>query len=217
MEIGGGWERPRNSQGLSSLEGNRMSDRFDLERFVVAQDAVLENVRTELRRGSKEGHWMWFIFPQLKGLGSSSMAERFAISSRAEAEAYVAHPILGPRLIECTQLVNAVEGRSIEDIFGAVDTLKLRSSMTLFAEVARDCGVFATALDKYFAGRAEAFDRAGHPDPGSFQRWGYTPGGIFELLIRMSGPSQQFSYTPKKEKVTSKVCYTDEKGQQKCQ
>lgn len=132
-----------------------MSDRFDLERFVVAQDAVLENVRTELRRGSKEGHWMWFFFPQLKGLGSSSMAQRFAISSRAEAEAYVAHPILGPRLIECTQLVNAVEGRSIEDIFGPVDALKFRSSMTLFAEVARDCGVFATALDKYFAGRAD--------------------------------------------------------------
>ncbi len=155
MEIGGGWDRPRNSQGLSSLERSRMSDRFDLERFVVAQDAVLENVRSELRRGSKEGHWMWFTFPQLKGLGSSWMAQRFAISSRAEAEAYLAHPILGLRLIECTQLVNAVEGRSIEDIFGPVDTLKFRSSMTLFAEVARDCVVFAAALDKYFAGRAD--------------------------------------------------------------
>jgi uncharacterized protein (DUF1810 family) len=131
-----------------------MSDPFDLERFVNAQAAVFDDVRSELQRGDKEGHWMWFVFPQIAGLGSSLMARRFAISSRAEAEAYLAHPILGPRLIECTELVNAVEGRSIEQIFGPVDTLKFRSSMTLFAEVAA-CGMFIAALRKYFAGRPD--------------------------------------------------------------
>lgn len=96
---------------------------------------------------------MWFIFPQLKGLGSSWMADKYGISSRAEAEAYLAHPVLGPRLVQCTRLVNSVEGPSIEQIFGSVDTLKFRSSMTLFAAVARDANVFAEALQKYFAGR----------------------------------------------------------------
>src|SRR5206468_1929811 len=115
-----------------------MSDPFDLQRFVEAQDPVFEEVRAELRRGSKEGHWMWFIFPQLQGLGHSWMAQKFGISSRAEAEAFLAHSILGPRLAQCTRLVNSIEGRSIEQILGSVDTLKFRSSMTLFAEVARD-------------------------------------------------------------------------------
>ena len=132
-----------------------MSDPFDLQRFVDAQNPVIEKVRSELRRGCKEGHWMWFIFPQLKGLGSSWMAQQFGISSRAEGEAYLVHPILGPRLIDCTQLVNAVEGSSIEEIFGTVDTLKFRSSMTLFAEVASGCSVFADALHKYFSGRPD--------------------------------------------------------------
>ena len=98
---------------------------------------------------------MWFVFPQLKGLGYSWMAHKFGISSLAEAEAYLAHPILGSRLIECTRLVNLIEGRSIEAIFGDVDTLKFRSSMTLFAQVAGDVSVFADALRKYFAGRAD--------------------------------------------------------------
>ena len=97
---------------------------------------------------------MWFVFPQLKGLGYSWMAHKFGISSRAEAEEYLAHPILGSRLIDCTLLVNLVEGRSIEEIFGNLDTLKFRSSMTLFAQLARD-SVFADALHKYFAGRAD--------------------------------------------------------------
>ena len=119
-----------------------MGDPFNLRRFVDAQDEVLEHFRSELRGGSKEGHWMWFVFPQIKGLGSSWMSRQYAISSRAEADAYMAHPILGPRLIECTELVNVVEDRSIEQIFGSVDALKFRSSMTLFGEVAPIAALF---------------------------------------------------------------------------
>ena len=132
-----------------------MSDSFDLERFLGAQNPDFEDVLVELRRGCKKGHWMWFVFPQLKGLGHSRMADKFGISSRAEAAAYLAHPILGSRLIECTRLVNLVEGHSIEEIFGEIDTLKFRSSMTLFAEVTTDSSVFADALSKYFAGRPD--------------------------------------------------------------
>ena len=109
----------------------------------------------ELRAGRKSSHWMWFVFPQIHGLGRSPMAQRFAISSLAEAEAYLRHPVLGPRLRECTQLVNAVEGHSIEDIFGYPDYLKFRSSMTLFAHAAFDDPVFSDALRKYFAGKED--------------------------------------------------------------
>lgn len=132
-----------------------MVDPFDLKRFLEAQCPVFEDVRAELRRGAKEGHWMWFVFPQIKGLGYSGMAQRFGISSRAEAEAYLAHPILGSRLTECTRLVNLAEGRSIEEIFGDIDSLKFRSSMTLFAQVSSDDTVFAAALDKYFGGQPD--------------------------------------------------------------
>src|SRR5947209_264082 len=131
-----------------------MEDLFDLERFVHAQNPVFEEALSELRRGEKQGHWMWFIFPQMKGLGHSAMAQRFGISSLAEAEAYLAHPVLGPRLTECTRAVNAVEGRSAERIFGPVDTMKFRSSMTLFREVAPG-GPFDDALKKYFAGEPD--------------------------------------------------------------
>jgi uncharacterized protein (DUF1810 family) len=127
---------------------------FDLKRFVEAQDPVFEAVLSELRRGDKEGHWMWFIFPQIKGLGISGMSQRFAISSRAEAEAYLAHSVLGPRLIQCTELVNTVEGRSAERIFGPVDAMKFRSSMTLFREVSSGAP-FDAALNKYFAGEPD--------------------------------------------------------------
>lgn len=120
-----------------------------------AQDPVFEDVLLELRRGDKEGHWMWFIFPQISGLGSSAMSQRFAISSRAEAEAYLAHAVLGPRLIRCTKLVNAVESRSAERIFGPVDAMKFRSSMTLFREAAPAGSVFNEALKKYFAGEPD--------------------------------------------------------------
>lgn len=133
-----------------------MNDSHDLQRFETAQAPVFEQVCAELQEGEKRGHWMWFIFPQLRGLGHSQMAVKFAIASREEAEAYLKHPLLGPRLRECTRLVMLVEGRSITQIFGYPDDLKFRSSMTLFASVASDNQIFKDALQKYFAGE---FDR----------------------------------------------------------
>ncbi len=132
-----------------------MDGPFHLQRFVDAQDPVFDKVRAELSNGRKDSHWMWFIFPQVRGLGSSTMAEKFGISSRDEAEAYLNHPVLGPRLRECTRLVNVVEGRSIRQIFGYPDDLKFRSSVTLFANVASDNQVFQDALQKYFAGEPD--------------------------------------------------------------
>jgi uncharacterized protein (DUF1810 family) len=126
--------------------------RSDLERFVQAQQPVIGQVLKELRTGRKASHWMWFVFPQLEGLGRSPMARRFAIASREEAAAYLAHPVLGPRLRECTRLVNEVEGRGIEEIFGHPDELKFHSCMTLFAQASADDRVFIEALRKYFAG-----------------------------------------------------------------
>ena len=125
---------------------------YDLDRFVAAQDPVYEQVRRELRDGRKRSHWMWFVFPQLSGLGHSAMAQRYAIGSLGEATAYLEHPILGPRLIECAELVNAVEDRSIGDIFGSPDDLKFHSCMTLFASVPGAPAVFDDALAKYFGG-----------------------------------------------------------------
>ena len=130
-------------------------DHFDLERFVTAQDQVYEQVYEELRQGRKTGHWMWFVFPQLRGLGHSSMASHFGISSIAEAEAYLGHPILGPRLRECTRLVNLIEERSIAEIFGYPDNLKFCSSMTLFASLNIDNQIFRDALEMYFHGRED--------------------------------------------------------------
>ena len=129
-----------------------MDDRFDLERFVRAQDTVYAQVMAELRAGRKRSHWIWFIFPQIKGLGTSAMAERFAISGSEEAAAYLAHPLLGPRLHECTKLVIAAPDGSIESILGYPDDLKFRSSMTLFAKTAADNADFVAALDKFYAG-----------------------------------------------------------------
>lgn len=131
-------------------------DPFDLQRFVDAQDPIYRRVIDELAGGRKRSHWMWFIFPQIAGLGSSPMAQRYAIASLAEAAAYLAHPVLGPRLGECTQLVNAAEGRTIHDIFGSPDDMKFRSSMTLFAEATPDNADFRTALDKYYGGEPDA-------------------------------------------------------------
>jgi uncharacterized protein (DUF1810 family) len=127
-----------------------MSDPFDLQRFVDAQNPVYDQVREELRRGRKETHWMWFVFPQLRGLGHSQMAYRYGISSQAEAEAYLQHPILGPRLRECTRLVNLIDSCSIDEIFGSPDNLKFRSSMTLFASASTDNAEFPQAIEKYF-------------------------------------------------------------------
>jgi uncharacterized protein (DUF1810 family) len=131
------------------------SDPFELVRFEKAQAGVYEEVVAELRQGLKQGHWMWFIFPQIEGLGSSWMADRYSISSRAEAEAYLAHPVLGPRLLECTRLMNAVIGRSLREILGSVDALKFRSCMTLFGEVPGAPAAFAEALLKYCGGEKD--------------------------------------------------------------
>jgi uncharacterized protein (DUF1810 family) len=129
-----------------------MNDPYGLQRFVDAQNPVYDKVCSELRDGRKKSHWMWFIFPQAEGLGSSQMARKFAISSLAEAAAYLAHPVLGSRLTECTRLVNLVEGRPIEQILGFPDDLKFRSSMTLFVHATPDNRVFIDALQKYFGG-----------------------------------------------------------------
>jgi uncharacterized protein (DUF1810 family) len=125
---------------------------YDLNRFVEAQKGCYDQVTTELRAGRKRSHWMWFIFPQIAGLGHSEMAKLYAISSLAEAMAYLEHPLLSRRLKECTQLVTAVEERSIDQILGYPDDLKFRSSMTLFAHAAPDIRVFRDALQKYFDG-----------------------------------------------------------------
>jgi len=132
-----------------------MGGLYDLERFVDAQAPVIESAGAELRRGRKSGHWMWFIFPQLRGLGRSATAERFGIGSPAEARAYLAHPILGPRLRECVRLVFDVTDRPIGDILGEVDAMKFRSSMTLFARASDDEKVFTDALDRYFGGQPD--------------------------------------------------------------
>jgi uncharacterized protein (DUF1810 family) len=126
------------------------SDPHDLARFVEAQEPVIATVKRELRAGRKRSHGMWFVFPQVAGLGSSRRARRYAIDSRAEAEAYLAHPVLGSRLRECTALVNDIEGRSATEIFGSPDDLKFRSSMTLFDGVADDPTPFRTALERYY-------------------------------------------------------------------
>jgi uncharacterized protein (DUF1810 family) len=133
-----------------------MEDRFKLERFVEAQAEVIEQVCSELRAGEKRSHWMWFVFPQIRGLGSSEMAMRYAISGREEARAYLDHPVLGPRLKECAAIVVEMDGKSLEEIFGYPDHLKFHSSMTLFAEVEGPSErVFHKALRKYFGGQAD--------------------------------------------------------------
>ncbi|HWO72273.1 MAG TPA: DUF1810 domain-containing protein [Dehalococcoidia bacterium] len=132
-----------------------MQDPYHLQRFVDAQEPVYDQVLRELRAGRKTSHWMWFIFPQIAGLGHSSTSRYYAISGRKEAEAYLAHPVLGARLRECTALVNAVQGRSAHQIFGSPDDLKFRSCMTLFAECAEDGAVFREALEKYFGGEKD--------------------------------------------------------------
>jgi uncharacterized protein (DUF1810 family) len=129
-----------------------MDDPFDLERFVKAQSSVYAQVRTELAQGKKTSHWMWFVFPQIIGLGHSPMAARYAIRSLSEAEAYLAHSLLGPRLLECTNLVLNVQSRSLRDIFGSPDDMKFRSCMTLFAKATASHPEFTRALRKYCDG-----------------------------------------------------------------
>src|SRR5262245_30173432 len=130
-------------------------DPFNLQRFIEAQNPVYADVCDELRRGRKTSHWMWFIFPQIQGLGHSHMAMKFAVSSLEEAKAYLLHRLLRDRLLECTELVNQVQGRSVEQILGYPDDLKFRSSMTLFAQADPSITLFNDALTKYFGGEPD--------------------------------------------------------------
>jgi uncharacterized protein (DUF1810 family) len=132
-------------------------DPYGLGRFVAAQDAhrTYEAAAAELRRGRKTSHWMWFVFPQIAGLGFSATSQRYAISSLDEARAYLAHPVLGPRLIECAGIVAATQGRTAEQIFGEIDAMKLRSSVTLFLRAAPGEPVFAGVLTEYFDGEPD--------------------------------------------------------------
>jgi uncharacterized protein (DUF1810 family) len=132
------------------------ADPFDLQRFVDAQDRVYDTVLDELRGGRKRGHWIWFVFPQLQGLGRSSTAMRYGISSLEEAQAYLAHEVLGRRLRQCAQLVGRIEGSSADDIFGWPDNLKVRSSMTLFSRATDDAADFRAVLDKFYDGVEDA-------------------------------------------------------------
>jgi uncharacterized protein (DUF1810 family) len=133
-----------------------MNDPYDLQRFVDAQDPVFDQVTRELQDGRKRSHWMWFVFPQIHGLGSSALARKFAISSREEAQAYLHHPVLGPRLRELTRQVNQLDGSSIKQIFGTPDDMKFHSSMTLFCQATAENREFRHALDKYFGGDIDA-------------------------------------------------------------
>ena len=138
----------------------RDTDPYDLARFLAAQDPVFTRACAELAAGHKQSHWMWFVFPQLRGLGSSPTAQHYAIGSLDEARAYLAHPTLGARLRRCTELVNRLEGRSAQQIFGHPDDLKFRSSMTLFARAAAGAAEpFEEALAKYFAGEEDPRSR----------------------------------------------------------
>jgi uncharacterized protein (DUF1810 family) len=138
-----------------------VTDRFNLQRFVDAQDPVYRRVCEELQAGRKQGHWMWFVFPQIAGLGLSQTSVKFAISSLEEASAFLSHPVLGPRLRECAALTLSLEGRTTRQIFGPVDEIKFRSSMTLFAAVAPEAAVFRQCLDKFFGGA---------PDPATLAK-----------------------------------------------
>jgi uncharacterized protein (DUF1810 family) len=132
------------------------ADLCNLQRFIDAQRASFDQVVKELQAGRKQTHWMWYIFPQIQGLGSSAMAQRYAIASLNEAKAYLDHPILGPRLRECTRLVNAAKDSPIEDILSYPDDLKFHSSMTLFARAAADNQIFLDALKKFFRGEFDS-------------------------------------------------------------
>jgi uncharacterized protein (DUF1810 family) len=139
------------------VSAQRGSDRFSLQRFLAAQEdgGTYDRAVAELRRGRKSSHWMWFVFPQLAGLGRSPTAVHYALSSLDEARAYLAHPVLGPRLVECAQVLTELSGPTAEEVFGALDAMKLHSSMTLFALADPDQPVFRAVLDRYFAGEGD--------------------------------------------------------------
>jgi uncharacterized protein (DUF1810 family) len=148
-------------------DGEDVANVFDLQRFVDAQDRVYETVLAELRAGRKRTHWIWFVFPQLTELGRSPTARHYGITGLAEARAYLAHSVLGPRLRECSRLVAAIQGRSVEDTFGYPDYLKVRSSMTLFAHATDDNRDFVDVLDRCYSGEE---------DPDTVRLLGGAPG-----------------------------------------
>lgn len=149
-----------------SKKAESSDDPYDLDRFVSAQAAVYEKALSELKSGHKRSHWMWYIFPQVEGLGYSSTSRHYAIKSLEEAKAYLAHPTLGPRLLECAEAVMKVEGRSATQIFGSPDDMKLRSCATLFARASPAGSVFERLLNKYYEGE---------PDARTLQRLGMAP------------------------------------------
>jgi uncharacterized protein (DUF1810 family) len=134
--------------------GDSVSDYYNLDRFIQAQENTYKGIIEELRMGIKTGHWIWYIFPQISGLGSSEASQWYSISSLDEANAYLEHPILGPRLIQCTELVLAVEDKSAKQVFGLLDSLKLNSCMTLFAHASNNV-VFKNVIEKYFGGKSD--------------------------------------------------------------
>jgi uncharacterized protein (DUF1810 family) len=138
-----------------------VDDPYDLHRFEAAQEDVYESALAQMRAGRKTGHWMWFVFPQIAGLGLSAMSQRYAINSLAEARAYLGHPVLGPRIAECARVLSEVDGRRAEEIFGVIDAVKLRSSMTLFARASDNDPTYLAVLDQYFGGE---------PDPQTIAR-----------------------------------------------
>src|SRR5271166_1320426 len=144
--------RKMTSEPAAGHEAQKTADPFALQRFVEAQSGIYLQVLRELRQGAKQSHWMWFIFPQLRGLGRSPMAQQYGLASLDEARAYLANQILGPRLTECTELAIAANAPRIESLFPYPDGLKFRSSMTLFAQIAPEPNVFRAALDRYFGG-----------------------------------------------------------------
>jgi uncharacterized protein (DUF1810 family) len=144
-----------NSTEKRITASNRSDDPYDLNRFVQAQEDTYDRALSEIKSGRKQSHWMWYVFPQFEGLGFSPTSMRYSIKSRAEAEAYLCHSILGPRLLECCEAVLSVEGRSAHEIFGAPDDLKLKSCATLFARVSPAGSVFDRLLDQYFQGQRD--------------------------------------------------------------
>jgi uncharacterized protein (DUF1810 family) len=137
------------------ISNSIIGDKYNLERFLTAQEDIFSTALSELKAGRKRSHWMWYIFPQIDGLGHSSTAKYFSIKSHGEAAEYLNHPVLGQRLIQCAETLLKLEGRSVSEIFGYPDDLKLRSSMTLFEQVANESNVFSKVLEKYFDGKKD--------------------------------------------------------------
>jgi uncharacterized protein (DUF1810 family) len=153
--IGSAMTRPTGDESSMKNASKTFDDPFDLKRFVHAQEGTYALALSELRLGQKRSHWMWYIFPQIDGLGHSAMAKHYAIKNVEEARGYFNHPVIGARLLECTETVLGIEGRSVVEIFGFPDDMKLESSMSLFAHISETDSVFALVLDKFFSGHRD--------------------------------------------------------------